>query len=338
MRSTPELSQNRPCWSVMIPIYNPNRDHLQTALESVLDQGVAPGRMEIQLVDDCSTTPLPEDWIRSIGRGRVTMHRNPQNLGLARTWNMCIEQARGEVIHLLHQDDYVLPGFYEALEPGFADPSVGAAFCRHAYVDHLGNSTGESELESHQAEILPDLKYRLAQDSRIQCPAIVVRKSCYDSVGRFRTDLPYVLDWEMWLRVSTTWQVYYDPRILACYRVHGSNQTTQLQRNGEDVRDIGRFFDLAEAALGDPRGRRMAACGRYVYARRALQIACSLVGSHEPRAALAQARGAWKLHPSLALVPGSAKCALKYVAALLGRKPRTKTARASVGAVPGRSV
>ncbi len=169
MRSTPELSQNRPCWSVMIPIYNPNRDHLQTALKSVLDQGLAPGRMEIQLVDDCSTTPLPEDWIRSVGRGRVTMHRNPQNLGLARTWNTCIEQARGEVIHLLHQDDYVLPGFYEALEPGFADPSVGAAFCRHAYVDHLGNSTGESELNPTRPRFFrPEISSR--SGSRLQLP------------------------------------------------------------------------------------------------------------------------------------------------------------------------
>jgi len=305
----------------MIPVYNPNREQLRAAIDSVLKERGTARPMQVELVDDCSPNPVAADLMRELAGEPVSLHRNSTNLGLAGTWNVCIDRARGDVVHILHQDDYVLPGFYASLEPAFTSPSVGAAFCRHAYVDAAGSRTGESELESDRPGILSDLKYRLASDSRVQCPAIVVRRSCYDAVGRFRTDLPYILDWEMWLRISVAWQVYYEPRVLACYRVHASNQTTNLQRTGEDVRDIGRFFQIAEAALPDRRGRDMVRRGRKTYARRALQIASSFIGSDEAHAAWAQVRAAWRLQPSVSLVPPTAKCGLKYFAGLLGRKP-----------------
>jgi hypothetical protein len=38
----------------------------------------------------------------------------------------------------------------------------------------------------------------IAQRQRVQCPAAVVARSTYESVGGYRTDLRLALDWEMW--------------------------------------------------------------------------------------------------------------------------------------------
>ena len=56
--------------------------------------------------------------VRDIAGDRVTVHREPKNNGLGRIWNRCIERARGEWVHILHQDDIVLPGFYKHLHHG----------------------------------------------------------------------------------------------------------------------------------------------------------------------------------------------------------------------------
>src|SRR5437868_3875502 len=102
----------RPFWSVMIPTYNPRTDYLEQALRSVLQQDPGPEQMQIEVVDDCSNDSTASEIVRRIGTGRVMFHVEPQNRGLANTWNRCIERARGHWVHILHQDDIVLPGFY----------------------------------------------------------------------------------------------------------------------------------------------------------------------------------------------------------------------------------
>jgi hypothetical protein len=49
--------------------------------------------------------------VRSWGFDSVSVHRRSTNGGLAACWNECIARARGELIHILHQDDLVKPGF-----------------------------------------------------------------------------------------------------------------------------------------------------------------------------------------------------------------------------------
>src|SRR5438105_12861529 len=98
----------RPFWSVMMPTYNPRADYLEETLQSVLQQDPGPEQMQIEVIDDCSTDDLAAQTVGRVGGGRVTFRAEPQNRGLADTWNRCIERARGHWVHILHQDDFVL--------------------------------------------------------------------------------------------------------------------------------------------------------------------------------------------------------------------------------------
>src|SRR6476661_7944834 len=106
--------KNRPLWSVMIPIYNCS-SYLPVALESVLAQNISEQNMQIEVIDDASTDADVDAIVRQIGKGRVKYFRQYQNVGSLRNFETCINRAQGKLIHLLHVDDKVHPGYYEKI-------------------------------------------------------------------------------------------------------------------------------------------------------------------------------------------------------------------------------
>src|SRR5438067_8681030 len=133
-----EENSPRPFWSVMIPTYDPRADYLEETLLSVRKQDKGPDEMQIEVIDDCSKESTALEVTHRVGAGRVAFHRESENRGLANAWNRCIERARGHWVHILHQDDIVLPGFYDRMRKGVECSDAGAIFCRHAITDANG--------------------------------------------------------------------------------------------------------------------------------------------------------------------------------------------------------
>ena len=184
----------------MIPAYN-CADHLGAAIESVLAQDPGPERMQIEVVDDCSDDGTADVAAR-FGE-RVSLLRQPRNLGNVGNFNACLARARGHLIHLLHGDDAVRPGFYERLQaPLSGSAAIGAAFCRYIAIDGDGNWTGVSPLESAAAGVLDGWVETLALGQRLQPPCIAVRREAYERLGGFDDRISYSEDWEMWTRIA----------------------------------------------------------------------------------------------------------------------------------------
>jgi glycosyltransferase involved in cell wall biosynthesis len=267
-----------PVWSVMIPTYNPRPDHLEQALRSVLVQDPGPDRMQIEVMDDCSTGVDVAELVKRIAGERIAFYRNAENLGLARNWNRCIDRSNGTWIHILHQDDYVLPGFYEQLEQTqSAHPEVSLVAARSFFVDRDGYIEGATPRVRSLENGGNDVQSFYYQNP-IQCPGVVVRKSFYEQHGQFRTDLSYALDWELWARIIGNCGGAITPHILACYRASGVNATSGLIRSAEASDDEWhlnrifkqryRDFDLKRADRGVCRGALLRAeslgqCGEY---------------------------------------------------------------------------
>src|SRR5262244_3596494 len=104
----------RPFWSVMIPTYNPV-GYLERTIESILTQDAGPKEMQTEVIDDCSTKTDVERLVRKVGGDRVTFYQRLERGDLCGNWNTCIDRARGHWVHILHQDDLVLPSFYQRL-------------------------------------------------------------------------------------------------------------------------------------------------------------------------------------------------------------------------------
>jgi glycosyltransferase involved in cell wall biosynthesis len=230
-----------PFWSVMIPTYNPPSEYLRQALRSVLEQDPGPEQMQIEVVDDCSPKVDVGPLVREIAGERVGYFRNPENVGLAGCWNACTTRAQGVWVHILHQDDYVLPGFYNRLEVAArSQPSIGLVATRSFGVD----SQGFIESMTPRLAGLENGSRRVDAffySNPLRCPAVAVKRSFYEEHGRFRTDLPFTLDWEMWVRAISRTGGLVTSEILAAHRRTPGNETERFLRSAEGMPDVERL-------------------------------------------------------------------------------------------------
>ncbi len=217
-----ECKGERPLWSVMVPTYNCYR-FLRQTLESVLVQDPGPDKMQIEVVDDCSSDGDVEALVQEVGKGRIGFFRQEKNMGHHRNFETCINRSQGHLMHLLHGDDLVRPGFYSEIESLFeAYPQIGAAFTKNGYIDNVGNVTVPENSWMSRAGIFDDFLMNIAQKQMLQVVAMVVKRSVYEKLGGFFA-VDYCEDWEMWIRIAAHFPVAYSPNCLALYRTGPAN-------------------------------------------------------------------------------------------------------------------
>jgi glycosyltransferase involved in cell wall biosynthesis len=287
----PRSTGPRPFWSVMIPVYN-RVTYLERTLRSVLSQDPGAKEMQIAVVDDASSLGDPEALVRRVGGERVDFVRQPRRLGGIANWNSCIERSLGEWVHILHSDDVVFSGFYGRLKAALERrDDVGAAFCRCGTIDENEAWRGTSELERLTPGVLAGFIYKIGAGCRIQCASIVVRRSVYERLGGFRTDLSYAADWEMWVRIAARCPIWYEPATLAAWRVHSGSWTALIARSAEGVVDERRCIAVIRPLLPSDQAESISRTARENVACRALSNAYHALGKGEFTTAL---RRAWE--------------------------------------------
>ena len=260
----------RPFWSVMIPTYE-NGELLRRTLGSVLCQDLGPERMQIMVVEGGSTHDDPEQIVVDLGGGRVGFHRLVSNHGPAHTFNTCIERAHGHWVHILHGDDMVLPGFYDAYAAVIgASPEARTIVGQAVTVDE---SDRWIELYGPTPPVgggvLEGFAERQATRQLVLFPSVVVSRDAYEEVGGFCTLFSHVTDWDMWFRLGRLAPVACVPHPRALCRVHGAN----LARLGDPTppRDEFLWWRARLAAYAEATARQFdsqdCAEGRYNQAR-----------------------------------------------------------------------
>jgi glycosyltransferase involved in cell wall biosynthesis len=282
------VGNRRSFWSVMIPTYNPRADYMEETLCSVLKQNQGQDDMQIEVIDDGSNNDTASEVTRRVGEGRVSFHAERENRGLANTWNRCIERARGRWVHILHQDDIVLPGFYDRLRRGAEQSDAGAMFCRYAVANSKGHWIQLSELHRESPGLLDDWHAKITVQQLIQCAAIAVRRSVYEQLGGFLPHLHYVPDWEMWQRIASQFSFWFEPSILACYRGHSDSATSRMRLDASDAREVRELIDLTIAYHTPARGRVLARKARCHYGELELLYARELLVKGHFRSACKQ--------------------------------------------------
>jgi glycosyltransferase involved in cell wall biosynthesis len=282
----------KPLWSVMVPTFNCG-PYLREALAGILAQDPGPNLMQIEVIDDYSTTDDPETLVNECGRGRISFYRQSQNVGHIGNLTTCLLRARGKIVHLLHGDDGIKPGFYEKLQMGFEKgPQIGAAFCRQIFIDEHGRYRGISPLEQSESGVLHNWLEHLALEQRIMTPSIVVRRAAYESLGGFDSRLVCAEDWEMWMRIAAHYPIWYEPEPLALYRMHTDSNTGRHVRSGEDISYTCRAIEIFKKYLPVEIAAHVSRKARETYARSALQMAERLCRNGDVEAARAQVRAA----------------------------------------------
>lgn len=292
------LDEGRPRWSVVIPVHN-CADYLASALPEVVAQLADWDQAEIIVVDDASDDD-PSVVVQQLGKGKVRYVANPHNLGAVRTFNRCIELATGDLVHLLHGDDGVYPGFYSAMDKAMSDPETVAATCRTCYVDANGRPGHTTKSYRNGTGVWTNALEAQAVSNRIRPPGIVVRRHAYERIGGFRTDLPHAADWDMWVRLAATGPIVFIDEVLAYYRRHDASDTAERVRSGANIRErVTAIGVVSQYIPAERRGRttRLALAFSAVFATR---TAASLIRHGNWRAATRQL---WEAARCLAITP-----------------------------------
>jgi hypothetical protein len=202
-------------------------------------------------------------------------------------------------VHLLHGDDAVRGGFYEAMRRPFEErPDVGAAFCRYIAMDEDGNWQVVSPLEQRASGTLEGWLERIALGQRLQTPSMVVRRDVYEAVGGFDARLAWTEDWEMWVRIAARYPVWFETRPLALYRIHSASSSGRLTRTAESIRDSRRAIELIRAHVPARDEARLARDARHILATTALRRATRLIASGDVAAGSAHLREALRTEAS----------------------------------------
>ena len=284
-RASESAGATGPSWSAMLTVYD--RLHtLERALCSVLAQ-VRPG-MQIAVVadrHDAATSAQLRALIESIPGAleQVELHELPSRVGHPQIFNECLDRARGDWIHILHDDDWVHPGFYAAMEEGIEQaPDVGAAFARQELQAGKGR-IWTSWVERESAGVIDKWLDRIAIECRVQFSAMTVRRSVFEELGGFCTEIGSAFDWEMWQRIAVHHRVWFDPRPLVVICRDGTAETDRLAWDGNQVLDMVAASERARTHLPPDRADQLHRRARERFALHGLDLAAAQIraGRHE---------------------------------------------------------
>ena len=264
--------------------------------------------MQIQVVDDCSTDADIRQLVQDIGKGRVEYFRQSQNVGSVRNFETCLKHSTGRIIHLLHADDKVKPGFYAKLESLLQRyPQAGAAFCNYEFINGEGNWLYDNHKEHQNDTLLTDQLLTMAERCKVQYVSIVVKREIYEKEGGF-FGVIYGEDWEMWTRIAKDHAFAYTPEILASYRVHESNISANSFRTGDNIRDISQVIEQIGTYLPAKVREQTVRKARRHYARYLLSTSEFIWHvSRDKKTVLGQVAGALKMHKDAFMMAKAAK-------------------------------
>jgi hypothetical protein len=208
--------------SVVIPCYN-HAHYLPLAVESVLAQTRPPE--EIVVVDDGSTDETAAIAARYAPRAR---HLWRPNGGLSAARNTGIAATTGELLAFLDADDMWRPEFLAQLSRALDEhPAAGVVHCAARCVDRDGQWLPQTAAHPIAPQRVHDA---LIEGNYLPAHSVLLRRACLDAVGGFDESMRASEDWDMWLRLSARFAVIGIPAVLALYRTHGANMSTDPER------------------------------------------------------------------------------------------------------------
>jgi glycosyltransferase involved in cell wall biosynthesis len=239
----PGFRAKTPTVSVILTVYKRTK-YLPEALNSVLAQSYRD--FEIIVADDSGTAASREIMADFKNDPQVRYLPNPTTLGIARSLVRAVEQARGEFIAILNDDDLWEKDFLqEMMAPLDREGGCAASFADHWVMDTAGQidvalsdawSASTNRLTLPGGIVRGPAEFAIANAGIPIAGAAVFRKDAVDwslLVPEVSGAYDY---WISCLLVASGGAIYYVPKRLARYRVHNDMETRRRSRDkGEDL-------------------------------------------------------------------------------------------------------
>lgn len=211
-----KLPEN-PLISVIIPCYNHGR-YLQEAFESIYSQGYP--NIEIIVVDDGSTDNTREVTEKNVGVKYIYQ----ENKGLSAARNTGIKNSKGDLLIFLDADDWLLPNAIST-NFNFLKDNVQSAFVSGGYRLVFENS---GKITDTTYEVHSDHYIHFLESNYIGMHAAVMYQRWIFDEFSFEETLSSCEDYDLYLRISHTYHVFHHGEIIAAYRMHDFNMSSNI--------------------------------------------------------------------------------------------------------------
>lgn len=224
----------KPLITVYITNYNYGK-YIDNAIESVLKQTFQD--FEIIVIDDGSTDNSKEIIERYRNNERIRIIYQ-QNLGLNKTNNVAIKEAKGKYLMRLDADDFLNPAALGIMSAMLAaEPDLGLVYPDYFYADEDGNIIGEEYRRNIQREVtLFDLPAHGA--------CTMIRLEFLKKLGGYYEQFTCQDGYDLWIKFVTHHKIANVNKPLFYYRKHSSNLTlneTHILNTRRKIKDT--FID-----------------------------------------------------------------------------------------------
>ncbi len=213
-----------PTLSVCIPNYN-HAGYLGKALASATEQSFQP--VEIILLDDASTD---DSWqlIQQLAARNPLIRalRNEHNLGVIGALNHLLREARGDYVHFLAADDYLLPSFYERSMRLLTEfPQAGLCCCPQLkHIEQTGavirdHNPSDADWGRTARYFTREEVIAMPHAGYIHGNTVVMKRTAMLEAGGYLPELRWNSDWFVNLAVALRYGVCFQPEPLAVFRV-----------------------------------------------------------------------------------------------------------------------
>jgi glycosyltransferase involved in cell wall biosynthesis len=216
------MSSDNPKVTVIIPVYNGEK-YLSYAVESILNQTF--NDFELLIINDGSTDHSLE-IIQSYRDQRIRIVDNKENLGLVRTRNKGLSEARGQYIAFLDCDDIANPNRLKE-QVDFLDKHIGFGMVG-SWVEVINEQnclTGEKwkhEIDSDKISSILLFENCFTQSSIMLKKAILFQTLYEESY-------PVAEDYDLWVRLISITKASNIPNFLVQYRRYFAS-TSQVKK------------------------------------------------------------------------------------------------------------
>jgi glycosyltransferase involved in cell wall biosynthesis len=220
--STPRIT-------ALINTYNYGR-FVGEAIESVLAQDVAPGEMEVLVVDDGST----DDTAAQVARfGERVRYVRKENGGQASALNVGFAEARGEIIATLDGDDLWLPGkVRRVLEEFERHPEAGMVYHPFEHWDVQRNVIEKDKSFPGVSGFVPEMPEGLLRYGDLSTSGLAFRRTALAELLPIPERLKILADSYLGYLIIFVAPVAAVREHLTRYRIHGGNLFSYV---GEDT-------------------------------------------------------------------------------------------------------
>ena len=228
--------------SVIIPTYN-RLPMLKEGVESVLAQDFED--FELIVVDDGSTDGTADEITRY--GGRVKLLRHQENRGVSAARNSGILHARGKYIGFLDSDDLWVKGKLK-IQVAFLDENPQYPLC---YTDEIWIRRGKrvNPMLKH-AKFSGWILEKCLPLCIISPSSALMRKTLFSKVGLFDEALPVCEDYDLWLRVSVRFPIFFIDKRLIVKRGGHPDQLSNRSWGNDRFRVIALEKLLSDPSLG----------------------------------------------------------------------------------------